>query len=178
MSRLFNSKWAIAALVCIAIYVVASNTVLPLMAKQQTSEEVPFMEDIQTVTNAMADIKPLKSVKTSMLFWNDAPRRDPFGPKVVIEIDEIAEVEKIRDQREKTAQKITPAKPAKKNRYRPVPTMSGFVSGAESRYAVLNDQIIAEGQSIDSYLVMAVTQSGVRLRHPNGSSVIKLTVRP
>ncbi len=184
MSRLFKSNWGVAILVCCAVYVVIRNVALPFMAHQEIDNEIPFLEAYESELDIANDIHSLKSVDVSMLYWNDSPSRDPFGQKRSIEKGQITEVEKIRDQREAQTSSSSNSsntsidKAIVKIDYKPVPKISGFVAGTESRFAVLNNRLVTEGQSIDEYLVLAITQEGVNLRHPDGSSSITLTVKP
>ena len=186
MSRILKSNWGVAALVCAALYVVTSNVVMPLLASEEIQDDIPFLDETDEAVDESGDIVSLKSVNTSLLYWNDKPQRDPFGQKIHIASAELTEVKKLRDQRGasenvvKTGSKPASGKVQKQNEiiFKPLPVISGFVAGENSRYAVLNNQIMGEGESIDDYLIVAITQQGVDLRHPDGLSTITLVVTP
>ena len=85
-----------------------------------------------------------QSVLSGQLTWNEAPRRDPFaGSSKSVAVAVSSDVSR-----------PTPAG---------IPRLDALVAGPDSLLAVLNDQIVREGDLIDGYQVTRIATDGVRI---------------
>jgi hypothetical protein len=84
-----------------------------------------------------------QSVLSGQLTWNSRPRRDPFRGVTtdVVQVQEVAPGS-ISDG---------------------IPRLDALVAGPESVFAVLNDQIVREGDLLEGYEVTRISPDGVRI---------------
>lgn len=87
-----------------------------------------------------------QSVLSGQLTWNSRPRRDPFS---------VGQQEPVRVHAIGSAPAERPA--------HGIPRLDGLVAGPDSLFAVLNDQIVREGDLIGGYEVTRIEPDGVRI---------------
>jgi hypothetical protein len=87
-----------------------------------------------------------QSVLSGQLTWNGAPARDPFSG--------------VREQPAVTGTRAAGASPPV---VVGVPRLDALVAGPDSLFAVLNDQIVREGDLIAGYEVTRIAPDGVRV---------------
>lgn len=187
MKRLFNNPWFIAALACFALYYVYDNAVAPYWSsKKVTNDDVPtFIEDvIGTTLNDSEGSETLRKVNIHDLYWNETPTRDPFSPKPIISQKDLDEAIKIRQKNDakkqkeikkkniitKQNKKITPEKPE------PLPVLSGFVAGLTTRQAVVDGNIVSEGEVLEKFQIVSIKTDGVLIKNRGKGTVHFITV--
>ena len=156
MKSLSSKRLVITALVVAAVYTVISN-ILPLFNGEDVAEYEPVEmfagEDGQPDGQARAR----QAVNTASVFWVSTPQRNPFSNKIEA--------------------KMASGKQADSSRARP-PALSGFVAGEQTRLAVINDRVVAPGDSIAGYRVTHIGAHGVQLVHARSRQPLSLSLRP
>jgi hypothetical protein len=87
-----------------------------------------------------------QSVLSGQLTWNEAPQRDPFAspgksPDAKVSIETTASLPTVVG----------------------MPRLDALVAGPDSLFAVLNDQIVREGDLVGGYEVTRIASDGVRI---------------
>jgi len=157
MSRLFNNKYSILVLVAIAILFCASIIVLPAATDINMSTDVPEMIDMHMTEAENNQARSLKSVDISNLFWNETYKRDPFSNKASVNSNNTSIANKDVSSNH-------------------LPKLTGFIAGTESRLAVLDGQVVGEGNAVNDYRVVNIDARGVQLSRGGKHVVLTLGV--
>ena len=159
--RLFNNKaFVIGLAACAGLYMVYSITAPMLDEPDFSDVEAPAFDpddtqaELEVVATAAEPQKPAEevwragqSVLSGQLTWNGRPNRDPFaGLRVASPVSAGSE----------------PAEP-RAVAIICVPRLDALVAGPNSLFAVLNDQIVREGDLISGYQVTRISPDGVRV---------------
>lgn len=147
MKRFLNSVWGIAVLCVIGIGLITWRVVLPLvgttgdMGFASMDEEDDWLEEVEDIeavrhTLTAIDVKSLK--------WNAAPARDPFAVQRDIDPAELTAVQ---------TQLTTIRRPS----------LDALVSGSSSKLAIIDGELVGEGDRIGGYRVASIGVGGVRL---------------
>ena len=113
-------------------------------------EIVAAMEGATGIDDGVNEEDPVwraeQSVLSGQLTWNSAPHRDPFsnGRAEPVRVSEIGSV---------------PTEPMADG----VPRLDALVAGPNSLFAVLNDQIVREGDLLGGYQITRIAPHGVRI---------------
>ena len=165
MKDLFNNRWFIAALAAGSVALVVQSVAVPLMREPEFADAEPIVEDYlvpqsgESVTfagNAIqtdaarrpAPQRSGESVLIHRLTWNDTPHRDPFSSRP-------AKTQSVQAT-------VDTAIPTTPRNYAP-PRLDALVAGTSSRFAVLDDQVVSEGDRIGEFRVTRIAKDGVRV---------------
>lgn len=163
MSRLSSkNNLIIVGLVLVAGYTVYTNIVSPLLTTDQVSADRPDMfgfedeqEEVEVVSNATTP------VDTSVLYWNDAPPRDPFVYQADLKLASVQQARRLRSLGQETHREDAPR-------------INGFVAGEDSRLAVIDNRIVRVGQQVGGYTVLGIDAKGVQLIERESKKTLRL----
>ncbi|MEM8982951.1 MAG: hypothetical protein AAGC71_07995 [Pseudomonadota bacterium] len=162
MAKLLNNRWVVAVLALLAAAFVYMRIVAPLVGAQSPAVaddgEYSMENPVELTGNtagsgariAPADMKP---VSTDGLRWNEAPERDPFAPKVVIQTADLTAVQ----------DKISAEPVSAVTRRQSVPAVTAIVKAADLQYAVIDGEIRRHGDRIGLWLVRRIERDAVVL---------------
>jgi hypothetical protein len=158
--NLLNNPWVIATLCLVAGGMVYMNVAPPMFSDAaQLADANVDTEDWLVVEEQIQGTRyKLRAVDAIELTWNASPQRDPFTfagtPAAAATIPDTAE----------TTQKA-PSQPR----------LTALVAGTDSRLAVVDGRIVAEGDSVSGHRVRQITPQGVLLETPRTQNIF-LTV--
>ncbi|MEM1263551.1 MAG: hypothetical protein AAGH76_14205 [Pseudomonadota bacterium] len=161
MAKLLNNRWAVAGLAIAAAVFVYIRMVAPMLGAPtiaSNDDDGFFMEESDTTGDSAIDgarIAPadMKPVSTAGLRWNDAPERDPFAPKVVIETADLTAVQ----------DKIGAEPVSSATRPTKTPLVTAIVKAADLQYAVIDGEIRRHGDRIGPWQVRRIERDAVVL---------------
>ena len=158
---LFNSR-GIIALLCIAAGAAVYVNVVPLIWPEELTFE-NVVEDFGDWTEAERQLDvvryDLRAIDATALAWNANPVRDPFSVAEDITLPAAS-----------STTNTAPVRPA-------IPRLNALVAGARSRFAVIDDRIVGEGDSLGAFRVSEITPDEVVLDSP-GTASLRLKVNP
>jgi hypothetical protein len=181
MEKLMKNKWVIIGLAAIAIYIVVQNIVIPLLPKKKIVGEVidmPGMENTSQTTSLANHA--IKATDIKSLFWIDIPQRNPFSSKLKVKTNEIRVLREnhqaIVSQEQKTTADTEIVAKIPVIQSQPAPKLSGLIAGKQSKLAIVNQRILAEGDIVDGYEVIQIMPNQVVIKDTKSSNSLVLTL--
>ncbi len=143
MQKLFNNPLVIGALGLVAAAYFAVTVLVPMFgddanASGVSDEVVPMFEDMTTASSGDADIPEGLQVDKDRIRWLRSLPRDPFGQQHV--------------------EAGLSGKPVSRN-----PELQALFTSASSRSAVIDDELVREGDLVRGMEVVAIDNTGVTL---------------
>lgn len=149
---LLKSKIVVGALALMAVGVVFKNIVLPIFGSFQTpTATVELFSAPELSVGASAVAAPKTELKD--LAWILDIKKDPF--KTIQHLPDRIIKPVLRKARPGKAKKVE-----KKQRY----TLVGVVVEPDRRFAVINDEVVAEGDRYKGYEVVKIDKDSVLLK--------------
>ena len=161
MKKLLNNIWAVAGLAALGSLLVVARLVLPLLGGNDDPLDYSDEEDDWLVDETELEVErmALTSVDASEITWIVAPYRDPFAKQQTLKQTDLHSVQ---EQLAKTT--------------RHQPRLDALVSGSYAKLAVIDGQIVAEGDQVSGYRVAQIGSSNVRLRDPLTEQITDIAV--
>ena len=162
MKQLLNSAWGIAGLCAIGIALVAWRIVVPLVGTTDEGFDAALVSVEDDWLDADISIEAVRHTLTAVdataLTWESTPFRDPFTPGRVISDTDLAGV---KVERPVSARRLT---------------LDALVAGSQSKFAVIDGEVVVKGDRVSDYLITDITARGVRLLHESDGTNSLITV--
>ncbi|MEN7344012.1 MAG: hypothetical protein AAAFM81_13760 [Pseudomonadota bacterium] len=181
MNKLMNSHIGIGVLVAIALLFVYRNIVSPLM-HENAQQGVAVIEDdvddwhdgsVLDEPNSQQSLQ-IASVRydaghfnATDLHWNEHPDRDPFKPRATLDVGDVASI--VNKVKESSVDRV--------GRAIRLPSVSAIVKGETINFAVIDDQIVTEGDRIADFRVEQLARASVTLRELTSGETYNVWVR-
>ncbi len=163
MKKFLNSVWGVALLCVIGAGLVVWRVVLPLVDAAGDAQFASMDEEDDWLEEA-GDLEAVRHTLTAIdvadVRWNATPSRDPFAVQHDIDPRDLDRVQT----------KLTVA---------PRPSLDALVSGSSSKLAIIDGEVVSEGDRVAGYRVASIELGGVRLlNETNGvSEIIRVNQR-
>ncbi len=165
MKALFNNAWFIIGLGVFGLIFSARSLLAPLIGSGENFDDVDvtdWQSEPSVTEESIIGNTALVAVDTSQLFWNPHPRRDPFSPNIYIKKQELSQ---LKGQANTKLGDISFRRPE----------LSAVVAGETSRFAVLDGQIVKEGDYISGYQIKGILRDGVWIQNAQGAYKLGLS---
>ena len=162
--KILNNRWSIVLLSFFAIAMIVRSLMPYFSASQTLTEEIDeydWFGDSEIQQESVVSVSRLESVVTEALFWNTEPKRDPFGDKTLFSS---GDARLIQGQANAKTGDISKAELE----------LSALVSGEISKIAVINGEIVREGDWIQLQRVNRIDKDSVLMSDGKRSYTLHL----
>lgn len=156
-----SNRWVVASLLALASGLVYWNVAPYLFppGTDLTNYDLDIVDDWMTETEREIDEVrfDLRTVSASSITWDESPVRDPFKAVPNQGIDTVSKI--VLATREENSATTSPR-------------LDALVAGTDSRLAVIDGQILGEGDRWAGYRVQSITAAGVVLKSSSENLVL------
>ena len=175
---MLNNRWLVVALAGIAVLMVLSNVVRPLLEAREEARLVRGTPDVDveneltgtgidtTEQGAQFDSAQgaISSIEVAALHWDERPQRDPFRPVAVVSDAALDAVAAVVANTPTAGRKIR------------WPDVSAVVDSRQQQYAIIGGEIRRPGDRFTDFQLVNIEKQTVELAHAPSRSVRRVKV--